>query len=138
MDKPRGSFEKMAENIVDPLMQPEIILTENDVPGGKLTKNLAECNVDKLKRWLECGGQKKGGRKAELVARVEGLLKLNLPIDSKIDNGLWYKQKEQKNSHVMQDFIEIRILAMAGEISHQEIYLKISIMVIYTITLLNQ
>ena len=54
-------------------------------------------------------GTKKGGRKAELVARAEGLLKLNLPIDSKIDNGLWYKQKEQKNSHVMQDFIDISI-----------------------------
>ena len=81
-NKPRGSFEKMAENVVDPLMQPEIILTENDVPGAKLTKDLAECNVDELKRWLECRGQKKGGRKAELRARVEGLLKLNLPIDS--------------------------------------------------------
>ena len=35
--------------------------------------------------------------------------KLNLAIDSKIDDGLWYKQKEQKNSHVMQDFIDISI-----------------------------
>ena len=52
---------------------------------------------------------KKGGRKAELVARVEGLLKLNLPIDLKIDDGLWHNQKEQKNSHVMQDFIDISI-----------------------------
>ena len=92
----------MTENLVDPLMQPEIILSENDVPGAKLTKDLAECNVDELKRWLECRGQKRGGRKAELVGRVEGRLKLNLPIDSKIDNGLWYIKKEQKNSHVMQ------------------------------------
>ena len=92
----------MTENLVDPLMQPEIILSENDVPGAKLTKDLAECNVDELKRWLEYRGQKRGGRKAELVARVEGRLKLNLPIDSKIDNGLWYIKKEQKNSHVMQ------------------------------------
>ena len=92
----------MTENLVDPLMQPEIILSENDVPGAKLTKDLAEFNVDELKRWLECRGQKRGGRKAELVARVEGRLKLNLPIDSKIDNGLWYIKKEQKNSHVMQ------------------------------------
>ena len=53
----------MAENVVDPHMQPEIILTENDIPGVKLTKDLAECNVDELKRWLECRGQK-GGRKA--------------------------------------------------------------------------
>ena len=39
---------------------------------------------------------------------MEGLLKLNLPIDSKIDV-LWCKQKEQKNSHAMQDFIDISI-----------------------------
>ena len=58
----------MAEKVVDPLMQPEIILTENDVPGAKLTKDLAESNVDELKGWLECRGQKKDGRKAELVA----------------------------------------------------------------------
>ena len=102
-------FIRIAEDVVDRLMQPEIILTENDVPAAKLTEDLTECNVDKLKRWLECRGQKKGGRKAELVARVEGLLKLNLPIDSKIDNGLWYKQKEQKNSHIIQDFIDISI-----------------------------
>ena len=49
-------IRKMAENVLDPLMQPEIILTENDVPGAKLTKDLAECNVDELKRWLECRG----------------------------------------------------------------------------------
>ena len=61
-------------------MQPEIILTEIDVPGAKLTKDLAECNVDELKSWLDCRGQKKGRRKKELIARVEGLLKLNLPI----------------------------------------------------------
>ena len=72
-------------------------------------KDLAEYNVDELKRWLECSGQKKGGRKAELVAQMEGLLKLNFPIDSKIDNGLCCKQKEQKNSHVIQDFIDISI-----------------------------
>ena len=53
----------MAENVVDPLMQPEIILTENDVPGAKLTKDLAECNVDELRRWLECRGQKKVEKK---------------------------------------------------------------------------
>ena len=51
---------------MDPLTQPEIILTENDVPGAKLTKNLAECNVDELKRWLECGGQKKRWKKSRI------------------------------------------------------------------------
>ena len=49
----------MAENVVDPLMQPEITLTENNVPGAKLGKDLAECNVDELKRCIECRGQKK-------------------------------------------------------------------------------
>ena len=47
-------------------------------------------------KMLECRGQETGGRKAELIARGEGLLKLNLPIDSRIDNGFWYKPKEQK------------------------------------------
>ena len=32
----------MAENVVDPLMQPEIILTENDVPGAKLTQKILQ------------------------------------------------------------------------------------------------
>ena len=45
---------------------------------------------------------------------MKGLLKLNLPIVSKIDNGLWYKQKEQKNSHVMQDLIDISIPGDGG------------------------
>ena len=37
---------------MDPLKQPEIILTENDVTGAKIAKDLTECNVDELKRWL--------------------------------------------------------------------------------------
>ena len=49
----------MTENIVDPLKQPDVIVTENNVPGAKLTKDLTEFNVDELKRWLECTGQKK-------------------------------------------------------------------------------
>ena len=40
---------------------------------------------------------------------MEGLLKLNLPIDSKINDDLWYKQKEQKNSHVNQNFNDVSI-----------------------------
>ena len=44
---------------------------------------------------------------------MEVLLELNLLIDSKIDNndGLCYKQKDQKNSHVIQNFIGISISA---------------------------
>ena len=39
--------------------------------------DLTECNVDELKRWLECRVQKKGERKAELIAGVEGFVKTN-------------------------------------------------------------
>ena len=60
----------MAENVVNPLKQPEIILSENDVPGAKLTKDLAECNVDELKRWLECRGQKKW--KKSIISNTSG------------------------------------------------------------------
>ena len=49
----------MTEKLVDSLMQPEIILTENDVPRAKLIKGLAESNVDELKRWLERRGKKR-------------------------------------------------------------------------------
>ena len=66
MDKPQRSFDKFAENIVDPLMQPEIILTENDVPRAKLTNDLAKYNVDELKCWLECRGQKKRWKKSSI------------------------------------------------------------------------
>ena len=86
----------MAESIVDPFMKSEIIFNENGVPRVKLTKYLTECYLDELKCQLECRGQKKDGCKAELIARMEGLLKLNLTIDSKIDNGLCCKQEKQK------------------------------------------
>lgn len=55
-DKPRGSFETIAENVVDPLLQPGIIFTENDMVVAKLTKILqnviwnAGWNVDDGKK----------------------------------------------------------------------------------------
>ena len=69
----------MAENVVDPHMQPEIILTENDVPGVKLTKDLAECNVDELKNKHSMKRTKKRWKKSRItISSTSGrLLKLN-------------------------------------------------------------
>ena len=41
-------------------------------------KEPSECSVEELERRLECHGQKKCGKKQELIERVNGLLKLNL------------------------------------------------------------
>ena len=66
------------------------------------------------------------------------MLKLTLPIDSKIDNDLWYKQKEQKNNLAMQDFIEISTADNDwGEFPSRSLSQSFSYG-IYTITLLNQ
>ena len=66
------------------------------------------------------------------------MLKLTLPIDSKIDNDLWYKQKEQKNNLAMQDFIEISTADNDwGEFPSRSLPQSFSYG-IYTITLLNQ
>ena len=81
-------LKKTTENVVDPLIQPKTILIEKDVSSTTLRKDLTECNLDELKCCLEYRGQKKGGRKTELIARMGGLLKVNLLIDSKVDNGM--------------------------------------------------
>ena len=61
----------------------QILLKETDVPGARLTQDPKQCNVDVLKRWLECHGLKKSGKKDELVRRVEDALKLDLQVDPK-------------------------------------------------------
>ena len=80
-----------------------IILEENDVPGSKLTKDPSACTITELQRWLECHGQKKSGRKADLVLRVKGLLSLNIPIDPKVDGGKWYLLKDKSLSENIND-----------------------------------
>ena len=49
-----------------------LFLKENDIPGASLVKEPSECSVEELMRWLECYGQKKSGKKDELVERVNG------------------------------------------------------------------
>ena len=59
----------------------ELVLKETVVPGAKLYKDPAKCNIEELKRWLECHGQKKGGKKGELIDRVRGFISFNLAVD---------------------------------------------------------
>lgn len=82
------TFHKMADYSA-------VLLGDSDVPGATINKDPAECNVETLQRWLECHGQKKGGRKSELVERVCGCLKLNIPVDPKVDGGKWYELKKE-------------------------------------------
>ena len=65
-----------------------------------MLKEPEKCVVEELKRWLECHGLKKSGRKAELIKRVKDGLKLNLPVDPKIDGGKWYNLKTEDSTSI--------------------------------------
>ena len=41
----------------------DVILVEEDVPGACFSKDPAEYSVVELKRWLECHGVKRTGKK---------------------------------------------------------------------------
>ena len=75
-------------------------MKDDKVPGTKLLKEPEKCVVEELKRWLECHGVKKSGKKAELINRVRDGLKLNLPVDPKIDGGKWYNLKTEDSASV--------------------------------------
>ena len=79
---------EMACNVVDNCMLRELQLEEKDIPGAKLVEDPSECNLEELKQWLECWGQKTSGKKGELVERVLGCLRLNTPLDPKVVNGV--------------------------------------------------
>ncbi|XP_001631319.2 uncharacterized protein LOC5510867 [Nematostella vectensis] len=74
----------------------QIILTEEDVPGAKLLKPAVDCSVIELKRWLECHGEKRTGKKRDLIQRVEGCLSIQKKVDLKVDGGKWYAMKASK------------------------------------------
>ena len=76
----------------------EIVLKEEDVPGAYLSKDPAEYSMAVLRRWLECHGQKKGGRKQDLIDRVRGCIVIKTKVDPKIDGGKWYSFKNQSSS----------------------------------------
>ena len=90
------TLSEMACNVIDNCMLRELQLKEKDIPEVKLVKDPSECNLEELKRWLECRGQKKSGKKVKLVERVLGRLRFNIPLDPKVDNGVWYQQKLDK------------------------------------------
>ena len=69
-----------------------IILHEGGVPGAKLSKDPSACNIEELKRWLECHGFKKSGKQEILIERVrQGIGKIK--VDPKVDGGKWYNLK---------------------------------------------
>ena len=70
----------------------EVVLSERDVPGAHVNKDPAEYSVLKLKRWLECHGEKKGGRKQELIDRIRSCIALKKGVDL----GKWYNQKREE------------------------------------------
>ena len=76
------------------------ILKEDEVPGAKLLKEPEKCVIEELKTWLECHGLKKSGKKDELINRVRDGLKLNLPVDPKIDGGKWYNLKAKDSGSI--------------------------------------
>ena len=76
------------------------ILKKDEVPGAKLLKEPEKCVVEELKRWLECHGLKKSRKKAKLIKRVKDGLKLNLPVDPKIDGGKWYNLKTEDSASI--------------------------------------
>ena len=90
------TLSEISRNVVDNCMLSELQLEEKDIPGAKLVQDPSECNLEELKGWLECRGQKKSGKKVELVEQVLGCLKLNIPLDPKDDNGVQYQQKLDK------------------------------------------
>ena len=109
-----------------------VVLYEEDVPGAKLTKDLDDCSGEELKRWLQCHGLKKTGKKIELIEIVRlsiGIIK----VDPKIDGGKWYEYKElvvsQKIPVQMFQFLQ-----MIGNNFLLVIYRQCITMVIYIIT----
>lgn len=74
----------------------EVVLSEGDVPGSHFTRDPEEYSVLELKRWLECHGGKKSGRKQELVDRIRSFIAIKKGIDPKVDGGKWYEQKRQE------------------------------------------
>ena len=70
-----------------------VYLTQDNVPGAKLLKDPAGCSVLELKRWMECHGEKKTGKKQDLIRRVKHCTLIQKTVDPKVDGGKWYEIK---------------------------------------------
>ncbi|KAG5877350.1 hypothetical protein JTB14_005150 [Gonioctena quinquepunctata] len=73
----------------------KIKLDKNDVPGASLQEKPIEAHsVTQLKRWLKCRGQKVGGKKDDLIERVNFCISEGIhEIDISIDKGRWFHEK---------------------------------------------
>ena len=74
----------------------DVILEEGEVPGAYLPENPEDCTMTLLKRWLECHGLKKTGKRLELIERVKQAMSVGQPVDLKVDGGKWYLAKKEK------------------------------------------
>ena len=85
-----------------------ITLTDEEVPGAKLPNEPEKCSVMQLERWLEYRGRKKTG-------------KLNMPIDLKVDGGLWY-DKKAKRKPTIEEITKTRSTSTASRRSNPLIF----------------
>ena len=74
-------------------------LEEEDVPGTRLNKNLNECTIVELKRWLEFHGLKNSGKKDELVGHARMTVEI-VKVDPKIDRGTGIIPKSRTFSRI--------------------------------------
>ncbi|PFX26549.1 hypothetical protein AWC38_SpisGene8794 [Stylophora pistillata] len=58
-----------------------LLLNEDDIPGAKLTTPVEQCTINALKPWLSCRGRKVGGKREELVIRINDYIKNGLDKD---------------------------------------------------------
>ena len=50
-------------------LKDEIRVTEDDIPGARLVKNVEDCNCTKLRHLLLCRGAETTGKRADLKRR---------------------------------------------------------------------
>ena len=84
----------------EPAAENKHSILKDDVHGAKLLKEPENCVIEELKRWLECHGLKKCGKKAELIKKVKDDLKLNFSVDPKIDGGKWYNSRTEDSASI--------------------------------------
>ncbi|CAL9684945.1 unnamed protein product [Knipowitschia caucasica] len=86
-----------------------LTLSENDVPGAKFTGIEVEEHTNiQLKRWLECRGLKKTGKRADLIQRCKDCIASGKAgdIDVSVDKGKWYQKLADTHTESPQTALE--------------------------------